>query len=107
MINSGRDPETGLHILGGKANANVIPIDPKLIPELREADKAVNEARNLGQVFGYQLLLMIGSAAQGAQKAILAEKNYAEALKNVARLSGVDIANVADIDLDKGQITLK
>lgn len=107
MINTGRDPETGVPILGGKANSNIIPIDLKVMQELRDADKAVKEARALGQVFGYQLLLMIGTAAQGAQKAVLAEKNYGDVLKSIAMLHGIDLANVADVDVEKGQIILK
>lgn len=101
------DTETGLPILGGDANSNHMPIDPKVLPDLREADEEVNKARNIGRQVGYQLVMMLASASAIGPNVVAIEKRYQDVITNIFKLHGVDPDNVLDIDIEKGLIVLK
>lgn len=101
------DKETGLPILGGDANANHMPIDPKVLGDLREADEEVQKARTIGRQVGYQLVMMLASASAIGPNVVAIEKHYKDVVENIFKLHGVDPEKVVDIDIEKGLIVLK
>jgi hypothetical protein len=101
------DKATGLPLLGGPANDKRIPIDPKLLPDLRSADNDVAETRQAGQMLGYQLVMMLGTAAVLGPQAAVREKAYRDIVGKVVAMHGISIDAVKDIDLATGVILLK
>jgi nucleoside-triphosphatase THEP1 len=101
------DKETGVPILGGKVNDKVMPIDPKVLGDLKKADDEVKEVRADAQRIGYQLVLLLGSVTMIAPIAAEREKAYGEMVMKIANIHGVNIKQIKDIDMEKGLIVLK
>lgn len=101
------DKDTGIPILDGAANANVVPIDPKVLPDLREASEQVEKARAIGRQVGYQLVMMLASASAIGPNVVAIEKSYQNTVNNIMQLHGVNPDNVKDIDIEKGLFILK
>lgn len=100
------DRNTGLPIVGAEKSKRV-PIDPKLLGELRPITEAVLKTRKDGQMIGYQLVLLIGSAAAIGIPAAENETEYKKMLEKIANLHGVKLSSVADLDMETGELILR
>lgn len=101
------DKDTGLPLLGGKVNDRVLPIDPKVLPDLKEATESVEEIRKDAQRLGYQLVLLLGTVQMIAPEAAMREKAYGEMVMKIAALHGIKPSQIKDIDMEKGLIIVK
>src|SRR6266550_2649834 len=97
------DKETGLPIVGAEqAGQKSIPIDPKLLPELRTLEEARGKSMQAASFVGTQLVQMIATAASVGQKAFIDEKAWREKVTKLAALHGIPDGVMVGTDLEKG-----
>lgn len=100
------DEETGLPIVGQPA-AKTSPIDPKLLPELRKLEAARERTRMDANQVGYNLVMLIGTAAAVGQTAYVNEKAWLDMVWKIGALNGIPKEQITGTDLEKGVLTLR
>lgn len=107
MSETQKDPETGLPLLGGGVNTKKVPIDPKLLPELRDLETKMTESETLARDFGYNFVLALGTAASIGMQAGLTRKNWADYVRKTAALMGINPEAIKETDPENGLLILK
>lgn len=93
--------------IAGTPDEKQVPIDPKVLPELREADDAVVKARDEYKTVAYAFLMQTGMAAMAGADAAEKENAYKTVVIKVAGLHGIPIPAIKEIDTKKGVFILK
>lgn len=101
------DADTGLPILGGAVNEKKIPIDPKLLPELRDLEEKMVKTDAIAREIGYGLVLTIGTAAGIGLEAAKNRKLWQDYVKKIAALMGVNVDAIKETDPEKGLLILQ
>jgi len=98
------DPKTGLPILGAATDPSekTVPIDLKLMPELREAEEKKGKSGDAAKMVGHQLVLLIATATAVGQAAFVDEKNWNDLVVKIATLQGIPKEKIIGTDIDKG-----
>jgi hypothetical protein len=98
--------EQGLPILGEPEHKS-IPIDPKLMKELRELEDARTKSEKAAREVGFQLVVLTATAAAVGTHAIADDSKWRAFVYKIAETSGVPQDKVLGTDLEKGLVLFK
>jgi len=104
------DKETGAPLIRPEPKKTVVIDNPKLVADLRGLEEARGRSEKAAREIGYQLVMLVGTAAAVGQAAYMDDKRWLAELMKVAELYGVKPDQLAGTDLDSKEgpvITLK
>lgn len=102
-----RDPETNLPIVGGGVNKKKVPIDPKLLPELRDLESKMEASDAIAREVGYSLILSLGTATNIGMQAALNRKAWMDYVTKIVGMMGINMDAVEETDPENGLLVLK
>lgn len=104
------DKATGLPILTPEPKKFVVIDNPQLVAELRSLEAPRLQAETAARTVGFNLVMLIGTAAAVGQAAFMSDKAWQDKLYQVAGMYDVKPEQIAGTDLDSKDgpvITLK